>query len=88
MRLNTEDFFLPKTQVFQKKNVSNRKQRDRFLHRFLEMSRDIAVDFTSEKHQSFLMLKVFLGLAAKWSSNNANDLFNYFPFIQNYLEFP
>lgn len=52
------------------------------------MSRDIAVDFTSEKHQSFLMLKVFLGLAAKWSSNNANDLFNYFPFIQNYLEFP
>lgn len=56
-----------------------------FYTDFLEMSGDIAVDFTSKKHQSFLKLKVFLTLAAKWSSNDANDFFNYLPFIQNHL---
>lgn len=46
-RLNTEDFFPQNTSV--SKNVTNWKQRNRFLHRFLEISGNIAVDFTAKK---------------------------------------
>lgn len=81
-RLNRLFFSPQNTSV--SKNVTKWKQRNRFVHRFLEMSGNIAVDFTSNKHQSFLMLKVFLRLAAKWSC--ANDLFHYLLFIQNPLQ--
>lgn len=70
----TEKTFFSKTQVFQKMWPTKSKETDFYTDFWKWVSGDIAVDFTSKKHQSFLKLKVILRLAAKWSSNDANDL--------------
>lgn len=46
-RLNTEDFFSPKHKCFKK--CDQLKAKKQILHRFLEISGDIAVDFTAKK---------------------------------------
>lgn len=54
MRLNTEDFFFSQnTSVSKKKKWATESEETDFYTDFLEMSRDIAVDFTQKSTSPF-----------------------------------